>query len=73
MPPMLLCPAASDRPAADASVAGALGAERFEKELLVERLLDVRAAMEKQLQACNPKAGWQHPKWRPCAILKRTE
>ena len=39
--PTQLCPAASDRPAADAGVAGPFGAERFEKELLVERLLDV--------------------------------
>jgi len=28
-------------PAVDAGVAGPFGAERFEKELLVERLLDV--------------------------------
>ena len=34
--------AASDRPASDAvGVAGPFGAERFEKELLVERLLNV--------------------------------
>jgi hypothetical protein len=40
--PKLLYPGTSDRPAADAvGVAGPFGAERLEKELLVERFLDV--------------------------------
>ena len=45
----LLYPGTSDRPVADAvGVAGTFGAERFEKELLAERLFGVRAAPKRQ-------------------------
>ena len=40
--PNATVPGTSDRPAADAvGVAGPFGAERFEKELLLERFLNV--------------------------------
>jgi hypothetical protein len=42
------CAATSDRPTANAGLAGLFGAERFEKELLVERRLGVRAALKRQ-------------------------
>jgi len=46
--PHATVPATSDRPTANAGLAGLFGAERFEKELLVERRLGVRAAMKRQ-------------------------
>ena len=46
--PLATVPATSDRPTANAGLAGLFGAERFEKELLVERRLGVRAALKRQ-------------------------
>jgi hypothetical protein len=46
--PHATVPPTSDRPTANAGLAGLFGAERFEKELLVERRLGVRAALKRQ-------------------------
>jgi len=46
--PHATVPPTSDRPTANDDLAGLFGAERFEKELLVERRLGVRAALKRQ-------------------------